>query len=169
MRWGLIPAWAKDAKIGSRMINARAETVTEKPSFKLALERRRCLVIADGFYEWRKEGRRKVPTFICLKSGEPFGFAGLYDTWISPGGESITSCAIITTTASDLMKSIHDRMPVILSKVDQRTWLDSSNQDVAQLVALLKPYPSGELETHVVSQSVNSVQHNSIDLIQPIA
>ena len=120
MRWGLIPSWAKEASIGSKMINARAETVAEKPSFKRSLTQRRCVIVADGFYEWRTEEKIKTPMFIRLKSNELFGFAGLYDTWTSPDGETITSCTIITTTANALIKTIHERMPVILSKEAQR-------------------------------------------------
>lgn len=166
MRWGLIPAWAQDAKIGARMINARAETVAEKPSFKRSLQKRRCLIIADGFYEWRTEQKQKVPMYIRRKSNGPLGFAGLYDTWKSPQGETITSCAIITTTANELIQSIHDRMPVILPKAAQQVWLESAHQDMAQLMTLLKPYPAEDMEMRRVSPLVNSPQHNSIDLIQ---
>jgi putative SOS response-associated peptidase YedK len=168
MRWGLIPSWATDAKIGARMINARAETVAEKPSFKRSLQKRRCLIIADGFYEWRTEQKQKIPMYIRRKSNGPLGFAGLYDSWKSSQGETITSCAIITTTANEMIKSIHDRMPVILPKAAQQVWLDSANQDIAQLMTLLKPYPSEDMETLRVSPLVNSPQNNSIDCIQPV-
>jgi len=168
MRWGLIPAWAKDEKIGARMINARAETVAEKPSFKRALVQRRCLVIADGFYEWHTIGTKKTPMYVRLKSGAPMGFAGLYDTWQSPAGEAVTSCTIITTSANALMQPIHDRMPAILSKEAQRAWLDATNQDIKQLVALLKPYPADELQVYPVSPLVNSPRHNSAECIKPI-
>ncbi len=116
--WGLIPSWAKDPAIGSRMINARAETLAEKPSFRAAFRRRRCLVLADGFYEWRQEPgqRSKTPMYIKLKSGEPFAFAGLWENWNSPDGSNVLSCTIITTEPNSLMQSIHNRMPVILSK-----------------------------------------------------
>lgn len=168
MRWGLIPSWAKDDKIGARMINARAETVAEKPSFKRALVQRRCIVIADGFYEWHTVGTKKTPMYVRLKSGEPMGFAGLYDTWQSPAGETITSCAIITTSANALMQPIHDRMPVILSKPAQRAWLDPANQNVEQLVALLTPFPADEMQTYAVSPLVNSPRNNSAECIKPI-
>lgn len=168
MRWGLIPSWAKDDKIGAKMINARAETVAEKPSFKRALVKRRCLVIADGFYEWRKEGTRKTPMFIRLKSETPFGFAGLYETWQPPNGEAITLCAIITTAANELMRSIHDRMPVILSKADQRAWLDPANQDANKLVAFLKPYPAQEMQAYAVAPLVNSPRNNSAECIRAV-
>ena len=167
MRWGLIPAWAKDDKIGAKLINARAETVAEKPSFNRALVKRRCLVVADGFYEWRKEGTRKTPMFIRLKSGELLGFAGLYETWQSPAGETLTSCAIITTAANELMQSIHERMPAILSKRDQRAWLDPANQDVSKLVALLKPSPA-ELQAYEVAPLVNSSRNNSAECIRAV-
>lgn len=168
MRWGLIPSWAKDEAIGAKMINARAETVAEKPSFKRALVKRRCLVIADGFYEWRKEGTRKTPMFIRLKSGELLGFAGLYETWQPPKGEAITSCTIITTAANELMQSIHERMPVILSKTAQSAWLDPANQDTKKLVALLKPYPSNQMQAYAVSSLVNSPRNNSAECIKPV-
>ena len=114
MRWGLIPSWAKDKSIGYKMINARAETVAERPSYRTALQRRRCLVIADGFYEWQREGKARRPMRITLQSGEPFAFAGLWETWRDPEGERLQSCTIITTTPNDLVRPIHDRMPVIL-------------------------------------------------------
>lgn len=166
MRWGLIPSWAKDEKMGARMINARAETVAEKPSFKRSLIKRRCLVIADGFYEWHTEDGKKTPMFIRLKTDEPIGFAGLYDTWKSPDGEEITSCAIITTSANAMMKEIHERMPVILSKEAQKTWLDPEMQDVEKLVALLKPYSADQMQAHPVSPQVNSPKNNSAELIK---
>jgi len=114
--WGFIPSWAKDPSIGNKMINARSETVAEKPSFRPAFRKKRCLVIADGFYEWRTEGKRKFPMYIHLKSGEPFGFAGLYNVWTSPAGEKTCTCTIITTEANEAVRPIHDRMPVILPK-----------------------------------------------------
>lgn len=169
MRWGMIPTWAKDATIGARLINARAETIAEKPSFKRALIKRRCLIIADGFYEWRKDGTRKTPMYISLKSNEPFGFAGVYDTWKSPTGETVISCAIITTEANALMASIHDRMPVILRQADQPFWLDVANEDAQKLTALLKPYPAKAMHAHAVSPLVNSPRNNSPACIQPVA
>ncbi len=168
MRWGLIPSWAKDERMGARMINARAETVAEKPSFKRALVQRRCIVIADGFYEWHTVGTKKTPMYVRLKSGEPMGLAGLYDTWQSPESETITSCAIITTTANTLVQPIHDRMPVILSREAQRAWLDATNQDIKQLMALLKPYPAEQMQAYPVSPLVNSPRNNSAECIKPI-
>lgn len=167
MQWGLIPSWAKDASIGSKMINARAETVAEKPSFKQSLIKRRCIIVADGFYEWRAEGKNKTPMFIHLKSQAPFGMAGLYDTWKSPEGKMVTTCTIITTSANEMMKSIHDRMPVVLSKEAQRVWLDANIQDAGELTGLLKPYPTDEMQAYAVSPMVNSPRNNSRECIEP--
>jgi putative SOS response-associated peptidase YedK len=168
MRWGLIPAWAKDPAIGSRMINARAETVGEKPSFKRPLKDRRCLVVANGFYEWQKTGQAKIPMFIRLKSGQPFGFAGLYDVWTSPEGEAVASCTIITTSANDLMQPIHDRMPVILPKSQESTWLNPAIQHAADVLPLLVPYSAADMEAYAVSRMVNSPENNSPDLIRAV-
>jgi putative SOS response-associated peptidase YedK len=144
-RWGLIPSWAKDPSIGIRMFNARAETVAEKPSFKKAFQNRRCLIIADGFYEWQKMGKVKKPFYFSMKSGQPFGFAGLYDTWISPEREPINTCTIITTRSNELVRSIHDRMPVIIPKDKEKSWIDPANGNQAMLLSLLKPYPAEEM------------------------
>ncbi len=135
MRWGLIPHWAKNASIGSRMINARAETVAEKPAFRDALRRRRCLVLADGFYEWQRTGAVRRPMRVVMRSGEPFAFAGLWSVWRDPDGNAISSCAIITTTANDLLRPIHDRMPVILPRDMEGFWLDRSVEEPARLPA----------------------------------
>src|SRR6266581_7250696 len=145
LRWGLIPSWAKDESIGSRMINARAETLAEKTSFKGLLRSKRCLVIADGFYEWKSVNGSKTPMYITLKSGEPFAFAGLWDIWKSPDGQQIRTCTIITTEPNELVASIHDRMPVILSADAREEWLDTSVQDVNALLPLLGPYPADEM------------------------
>jgi putative SOS response-associated peptidase YedK len=169
MRWGLIPIWAKEMSIGARMINARAEGIANKPSFKRPLKSRRCLVVASGFYEWQKNGATKVPMFIRCRSKEPFAFAGLYDTWKSPSGDTVTSCAIITTGANELMQPIHDRMPVILSKKAYRRWLDPLNQDLDELVALLQPYPADKMIAYPVSTLVNSTRNNSPECIRPAA
>ncbi len=168
MRWGLIPSWAKDPAIGNRMINARAETVATKPAFRAALRRRRCLVVADGFYEWQQRGRGKQPFYITLKTGEPFGFAGLWDTWTAPDGEEIKTCTIITTQANELLKPIHDRMPVILSHEAEAIWLDPTIQDPAELLPLLTSYPAEEMEAYAVSRWVNSPQQDSPDCIVPL-
>jgi putative SOS response-associated peptidase YedK len=145
-KWGLIPAWAKDPAIGNKMINARAETVFEKPSFRQAFRKRRCLIVADGFYEWKKEAGKKTPMRFYLKSGEPFGFAGLYETWVSPDKVPINTCTIITTDANDLVSSVHDRMPVIVKKENEALWIDPENQDQQQLLSILKPYPADQME-----------------------
>jgi putative SOS response-associated peptidase YedK len=169
MRWGLIPFWAKDPSIGSRMINARSETVHEKNSFKRPLKSQRCLIIADGFFEWQKTGQSKVPMFIQLKSKRPFGFAGLYDVWRSPEGEAITSCTIITTDANDFIRPIHDRMPVILPKQGEGIWLNPAIQRIDELRSVLAPYPADEMEAYEVSRLVNSPSNNTPECIRPIA
>jgi putative SOS response-associated peptidase YedK len=145
-RWGLIPFWAKDQSIGSRLINARAETVAEKPSFRNAFKKRRCLIIADGFYESLRDGGKKIPFYFRLKSGKPFGFAGLYEMWTSPEGQPIHTCTIITTEPNDLIQPIHNRMPVIMPKDKESLWIDPAVQNHAQLLSLLHPYPSAEME-----------------------
>ena len=169
MRWGLIPFWAKETKIGSRMINARSETLGEKPSFKRPFKSQRCLVIADGFFEWAKTDQGKIPMFIRLKSQGPLGFAGLYDLWVSPQSEAITSCTIVTTRPNDFMQAIHDRMPLILSKSQQATWLDVATPYIDEWLSSLAPYPSQEMEAYEVSRRVNSPQSNSVECIQPVA
>lgn len=168
MRWGLIPSWAKDAKIGNRMINARSETLTERPSYRTAFQRRRCLVIADSFYEWQKVGSGKRPMRIALQSGEPFAFAGLWESWNDPEGDQVLSCTIITTSANSLLEPIHERMPVILAPDAEQIWIDSSIEDTAMLSELLTPYSPGEMEAYEVSTLVNSVANNEPELIAPI-
>ena len=175
MRWGLIPSWAREASIGSRMINARAETVAEKPSFRTALRRRRCLVLADGFYEWRRTGAGKRPMRITMASGEPFAFAGLWDTWRDQQGEAITSCTIITTGANDLLRPVHDRMPVILQRDREDLWLDHGVREPDVLREALTPYDPGTMKAYEVSTLVNSpandgpeviARHNNLSPIQ---
>jgi len=144
-QWGLIPSWAKDPSIGNRMFNARAETIAEKPSFKNAFQKRRCLIPADAFYEWQKLGKMKKPLRFSLKSGEPFGLAGLYETWVSPEKESILTCTIITTEPNDLLRPIHDRMPVIVPKDQEAPWIDPGNHNQKGLLSILKPYSSDEM------------------------
>ncbi len=168
--WGLIPSWADDPKIGSRMINARAETLAEKPSFRAAFRRRRCLVLADGFYEWRKEPRGpKTPMYIALKSGEPFAFAGLWETWHSPLGDEILSCTIITTRPNELVRPIHDRMPVILPESAYDVWLDPAEQPPDVLSPLLGPYPAEEMAAYEVSPAVNNPANDMPECIAPLA
>ena len=168
MRWGLIPHWAKNASIGSRMINARAETVAEKSAFRDALRRRRCLVLADGFYEWQRTGGAKRPMRIIMRSGEPFAFAGLWSLWRDPDGNRIPSCAIITTAANDLLKPIHDRMPVILPREMEELWLDGSVEDPGVLGSVLIPYADDAMDTYEVSTLVNSAVNNGTEVIARI-
>ena len=144
-QWGLIPSWSKDPSIGNRMFNARAETIAEKPSFKTAFQKRRCLIPVDGFYEWQKLGKEKKPLRFSLKSEEPFGLAGLYETWISPDQKPIQTCTIITTEPNDLLRPIHDRMPVIVKKEQEDFWIDPDNQNQRELMSILKPYPVDEM------------------------
>ena len=166
MKWGLIPFWAKDPKIGNRMINARAETVAENRVFRQSFQRRRCLVVADGFYEWRKEGKGKVPMRIILNSGEPFGFAGLWETWKSPDGGNVQSCTIITTTPNEVMEPIHNRMPVILPRESEGLWLDSENADSERLKSLLVPYRADMMEAYEVPTLVNSPKNEIPDVLE---
>ena len=167
LRWGLIPSWAKDKAIGNRMINARSEGIEDKPSFRRAIRKRRCLVLADGFYEWKKEGKAKVPLYIRLKSGEPFGFAGLWERWAAPSGETIHSCTIITTAPNALMENIHQRMPVILPREAEEQWLDPAVDDPQKVLPLLQPYPDGEMEAYAVSTTVNSPRNDVAACIEP--
>lgn len=167
-RWGLIPHWAKDMKIGYRMINARSETLAEKNSFKHPLQRSRCLVLADGFYEWKKEDGEKQPYRITLGQGGIMTLAGLYDQWRSPEGQMIYSFTIITTAPNNLMAPIHDRMPAILDKVDAERWLQS---DLPQMEALnlLKPFDAEQMKAYPVSKAVGNVRNNDPSLILPLA
>ena len=165
MRWGLIPSWAKDMSIGNRAINARAETLAEKPMFRTALRRRRCLILADGFYEWVRAGKARQPMRILLMTGEPFAFAGLWETWTNPEGETIHSCTIVTTAPNDLTRPIHDRMPVILLPENESVWLNHSIEDASELNGLLTPYPASEMEAYPVSPMVNSPANDIPDII----
>ncbi len=167
MRWGLIPFWAKDSKIGARMINARAETVAEKPAFRNALKKRRCLILANGFYEWKKEEKGKTPMYIVSRDKAPFAMAGLYETWKSPEDEIVRSCTIITTSANSLMEQIHNRMPVILPREAEAVWLDQSTEDDASLTALLAPYHAEEMEAYIVSTLVNSAKNDFPECLMP--
>ncbi len=168
-RWGLVPYWAKDMKIGSKLINARAETITEKPSFKKPFKNKRCLVVTDGFYEWKKSADKKTksPYRFTLISQEPFAFAGLWDSWKSPEGDEIESFTIITTSANELMLPIHHRMPVILNQKDEEKWIDPNYKDTDKLIALLKPYDSDLMSAYPVSTIVNSPNNDSAECIEP--
>ena len=143
--WGLIPSWSKAPSIGAKLINARAETLASKPSVKNAFRHRRCLIPADGFYEWKKEGGKKIPYCFGMKSGAPFYLAGLYEKWTGPDKKEIASCTIITTTANSLVAPVHDRMPVIVSEARRFVWPGGHSDDAARLLVLLEPYPSGEM------------------------
>ena len=163
-KWGLIPFWAKDPKIGYKMINTRSETINEKQSFKHAFQRRRCLIPANGFYEWQKKD--KQPFYIHLKEERLFTFAGIWENWNSPEGDYMQTCSIITTSANDTLEKIHNRMPVILPQNSESTWLLNENSN--KLMELLKPYPQNEIFCHEVSNEVNSVRNNLPELINPL-
>lgn len=166
LRWGLIPAWAKDPGIGNRLINARAETVIEKPSFRTAFQRRRCIIPANGYYEWTTAGGRKQPYYIRPRGDELFGFAGLYEQW-SGADRPIESCTIITTDANALTRAVHSRMPVILPIEAYAHWLDPENPDLDALAALLKPAPDDRMQIHPVGLRVNNVKNDDAALIEP--
>ena len=163
-RWGLIPRWAKEQRIGNKLINARAETLLQKPSFRNPFKKHRCLVLADGFYEWKKTSEKKIPYRISMKTNEPFAFAGIWDEWRTPNGEWLRSFAIITTEPNVLMKALHNRMPVILRKEDETKWLQEI--DISGAQKMLKPYPFDELEAYPISTLVNSPRNNSEDVIK---
>ena len=169
MRWGLVPRWAKDPSIGARMINARGETIAEKPSFRTAYRRHRCLLPADGFYEWVQAGDsphpRKQPMHIGMKDGTPFGMAGLFERWLNADGEILNSCTIVTTDANDLLRPIHDRMPVIVAPAQYARWLDPEHPEVTDLIA---PYPSAAMACYPVSNRVNNVRHDDAALIESV-
>ena len=168
LRWGLVPSWAKTPTIGHRMINARVETAAAKPSFRQALQRRRCLILADGFFEWRQSGTTKTPMYIGLHDHQLFAFAGLWDTWRDPTGAALSTCTILTTTSNAVLAPIHHRMPVILPPEAETTWLDSHVTAPAALLPFLTPYESERMQAYAVSQAVNSPQHNAPDCIAPV-
>ncbi len=168
MRWGLIPSWAKEAKVGYRMINARAETVAQKPAFRGAFRQRRCLVPADGFYEWRKLGKVKQPYRITLADGGPFAFAGLWERWRAPDGRAVSSFTIITTEANRLLRPIHDRMPVILDAADHDAWLDTAGVGPEEAARPLHPYFAEGLVAVPVSTRVNSPKNDDAACIVPL-
>jgi putative SOS response-associated peptidase YedK len=168
MRWGLIPSWAKDVKIGNQMINARSETVAEKPAFRSAIKHRRCLIVADGFYEWQPQGKTKQPYYFQMADSQPFAFAGLWENWESTEGENIASCTIITTAANETVKPVHDRMPVILPEGDWEHWLDPAITNSQQVLPLLKPYDPTAMKGNAVSAIVNNPKIESPECIQAI-
>lgn len=171
LRWGLVPRWAKDLRIGSKMINARAETVATKNSFRSAFAKRRCIVAADGFYEWKRlDPKTKQPMFIHRVDGYPLAFAGLYERWVDAENlREIHTCTIITTTPNEHMAQIHDRMPVMLAPTSWEEWLDPTNTDTETLQQLLVPAPNELLTSYAVSTEVNSVRNNSADLLAPVS
>ena len=167
MRWGLIPSWAKDPKIGYKMINARGETVAEKNSFRSAFKSRRCLVPATGYYEWKREGLEKLPYFFRLKSADLFSFAGLYEHWHNAEGNLLSTYTVITTEPNRVAERVHDRMPVILPREAEETWL-SQDSTADQLMGLLVPYPEEDMDAYQVSQQVNSPVNNGEALVAPL-
>lgn len=168
MRWGLIPSWSMNDAASARMINARSETVHEKPAFRQAIKARRCIIPASGFYEWERHNTIKIPHYITMKDGSPFSFAGIWETWLSPDNKQIESVAILTTWANSFMEPIHDRMPVILHGVEHDLWLDRSVNDPRELQRIYQPYPSELLQEWVVGRQVNSPRNEGPDLIRPV-
>ncbi|MCL4830214.1 MAG: SOS response-associated peptidase [Caldilinea sp.] len=170
--WGLIPSWSKDPTIGARMINARAETVDEKPAFRAAFKRRRCIIPASGFYEWKKVNGGKRPYFITAADGEPLGLAGLWESWNGPNGEALESCTILTTDANETVVALHDRMPVILAPEDYDEWLgagkDSTPAELSQLKHLLRPFPADRMTLYPVSTYVNSPRNEGEACIERV-
>jgi putative SOS response-associated peptidase YedK len=167
LQWGLIPFWAKDPEVGARLINARAETVGEKPAFREAFRRRRCLVLADGFYEWQKQDGGKQPFYVRMRDGSAFAFAGLWERWKGPEG-NIESCTLLTTQPNELMRILHNRMPVILEAKDYDLWLDPGIRQTDLLLPLLRPFSAEEMEAYPVSRRVNSPDNDDPRCIVPL-
>jgi putative SOS response-associated peptidase YedK len=169
LRWGLIPSWADDVKIGAKLVNARSETVAIKPSFRAAFKQRRCLIFADGYYEWQKQGKKKQPYYLGLRNERPFAFAGLWEKWMGSDGNSpIESCSILTTHANELVAPIHDRMPVVLHQEDFSAWLDTEARDVAALTPLLQPLAAEDMIAFPVSTRVNSWKNDDPSCVAPL-
>lgn len=166
LRWGLVPSWAKDDKSGSKMINARAESLLEKASFKNLVSSRRCVIPADGFYDWKPQKGGKQPLRITLRDGKLFSMAGLYDIWMDQSGNKLSTCTIITTESNSLMAEIHDRMPVILTPEAETAWLDRHNHDIPSLMKLLRPYDSEQMRAYPVSPAVGNVRNDYKELIK---
>ncbi len=167
LRWGLVPSWAKDPKVGYKMINARAESAAEKPSFRRALRQRRCLILADGYYEWQRRDGQKTPIYVRLRSCEPFAFAGLWERWHGEDDTTLVTCTILTTEANEWIQPVHHRMPVILDPGQEALWLDRSVTEAEILQPLLEPVNSDILEAYAVSSQVNSARYNSPACILP--
>jgi len=168
LHWGLIPSWTKDAPTGPPLINARCETIAEKPAFRQAIKYRRCLIPASGFFEWRREGEKKTPLYIKLKDGSPMILAGIWESWKSTDGKTVDSGSILTTVANNLIAPIHDRMPVILNPSDWEQWLDRDQRDPEKLKALYQSFPAEEIEMHPVPPMVNSVKNAGPELVKPL-
>jgi putative SOS response-associated peptidase YedK len=166
LHWGLVPSWAKDAAIGNRLTNARAETAVDKPSFRAAFKRRRCLIVADGFYEWQRITKRPQPFYIHRKDDRPFAMAGLWESWEGAGHDYLESCTIITTEANDLMRPIHDRIPVILDPADYGTWLDPAIENGERITGLLHANDGTDWEAYPVSTAVNNPRNEGPELIE---
>jgi putative SOS response-associated peptidase YedK len=167
VRWGLLPSWVKDPKTFTLLINARGESAAEKPAFRAAMKRRRCLIPADGFYEWQKAGERKRPFYVRAKSGKPLAFAGLWETWIGPNGEEVETAAIVTTRANRALAAIHDRMPVIVPEEAFELWLNSAEVDATTAAALIAPAPDNLLEAYEISTAVNRTANDNPKLLEP--
>ncbi|HSJ55309.1 MAG TPA: SOS response-associated peptidase [Anaerolineae bacterium] len=168
LRWGLIPSWAQDPEIGARMINARAETAAEKPAFRAAFRRRRCLVVADGFYEWQKQDGVKQPMYIHLRDHKPFGFAGLWEFWKDAEGKAIETCTLLTTEPNDLIRTFHNRMPVILPPEYYESWLNPEIEDPDVLQPMLTAYPAEEMEAYPISRWVNNPDNEGPRCVEPL-
>ena len=166
-QWGLVPWWAKDPSSGNQSINARAETLATRASFKDLIGKQRCLVLADGFYEWRKEGKRKVPMRFKLKTDEPFAFAGLWDSWKKPDGKRLQTFTIITTEPNEVLRPIHDRMPVMLNDVAALDWLDHNEGNLSRVLSVLEPFPAELMEGYDVSPLVNDPHNDSPECVAP--
>jgi len=168
VRWGLLPSWVKDPKTFTLLLNARGESICEKPAFRAAMKRRRCLIPADGFYEWQAAGDRKRPFYVRAKSGAPLAFAGLWETWTGPNGEELETAAIVTTRANRTLSAIHERMPVIVPPEAFDLWLDSANVDATTAAALIVPAPDNLLEAYEISTAVNRTANDNPKLIEPV-
>jgi putative SOS response-associated peptidase YedK len=168
-RWGLVPGWARDPRVGNRMINARSETVAERPAFRTAFRVRRCLVPADGFYEWAGGPGPRQPYYIALADGSPFAIAGLWEQWSREGNDVIESCTLLTTRANERVAAVHDRMPVILEAEDYERWLDPALRDPDRLRDMLRPLPAERLALHAVSRRVNDPHHDDPSCVAPVA
>lgn len=168
LRWGLVPSWAADEKAGSKMINAKAETVAEKPAYRNAFKQRRCLVVADGFFEWKKSGTARLPFWFTLRDEEPFAFAGLWEKWRRPDGSDLETFAILTTEPNELVRPCHDRMPLILRPEHHEAWLDSALDDATRLMPLLQPVSASEMTSRPVSTLVNNPKHDDPRCVEPL-